>query len=60
MEGFFDQILKRLHLKLNEQGLIDFDLWEVDSTTVRAHRSAAGAGLKRGHNPESMSLRIMP
>jgi hypothetical protein len=49
MGSFFDQILQRLHLQFNEQGLIDFDLWEVDSTTIRADKSAAGAGLKRGH-----------
>lgn len=58
-EGFFDVILQRLQVKLNEQGLIDFDLWQVDSTTIRAHKSAAGAGLKRGPNPMSRSPRIM-
>lgn len=48
IEGFFDVVLSRLQLELNEDGLIDFCLWEIDSTTVRAHKSAAGAGLKRG------------
>lgn len=48
IEGFFDKILIRLQLQLNDAGLIDFHLWQVDSTTVRAHKSAAGAGLKRG------------
>ena len=58
-EGFFDVLLQRLQVKLNEQGLIDFDLWQVDSTTVRAHKSASGAGLKRGTQPKSMSQPIM-
>ncbi len=52
ISGFFDRILERLLLKLNERGLIDFDLWQVDSTTIRAHKSAAGAGLKRGPKPK--------
>jgi hypothetical protein len=58
-EGFFDLILQRLQVKLNEQGLIDFDLWQVDSTIIRAHKSASGAGLKRGPNPKSMSQPTM-
>jgi len=59
ISGFFDRILERLLLKLNEQGLIDFDLWQVDSTTIRAHKSAAGAGLKRGPNPKRENQPIM-
>ncbi len=59
ISGFFDRILERLLLKLNEQGRIDFDLWQVDSTTIRAHKSAAGAGLKRGPKPDRESQLIM-
>lgn len=59
MEGMFDKILSRLQLELNEAGLIDYHLWEVDSTTVRAHKSAAGAGEKRGTKPKKESLQIM-
>jgi transposase len=59
MNGFLDRILERLMLKLNEQGLIDFDLWQVDSTTIRAHKSAAGAGLKRGLKPKRENQPIM-
>jgi transposase len=49
-EGLFDRILDRLRLKLNAEGLIDLDLWCIDSTSVRASRSAAGArnkGIRR-------------
>lgn len=43
-DGTIDRILERLHLKLNERGLIDNDLWCVDATSIRAGRAAAGAG----------------
>ncbi len=60
IDGFFEVLLQKLQVTLNEQGLIDFDLWHVDSTTVRAHKSAGGAGLKRGTNRSKASHRIMP
>ncbi|KJJ99604.1 transposase [Pseudomonas sp. 5] len=44
----FDQMLKRLQLKLNENGQIDLKTWMIDSTAVRASRSSAGAGKKGG------------
>lgn len=59
LEGMFDKILSRLQLELNEEGLIDYNLWEVDSTTTRAHKSAAGAGEKRGGKSGKESLKIM-
>ena len=46
--GAFDQMLKRLHIRLNEQGLIDLDTWMIDSTAVRAPRASSGAGKKGG------------
>jgi transposase len=60
IDGFFGQLLRKLQVQLNKQGLIDFHLWHVDSTTVRAHKSAAGAGLKRGAGRSKASHRIMP
>lgn len=45
--GTIDRVLGWLHLRLNDRGLIDADLWCVDATNVRASRSAAGAGGKR-------------
>src|SRR3712207_6529635 len=45
-EGLFDRMLGRLRLELNAEGLIDLDLWCIDSTSVRASRSAAGGGKK--------------
>src|SRR5262245_6952972 len=46
-DGTLDRLLERLHLRLNERGLIDADLWRVDATAVQASRSAAG-GKKGG------------
>lgn len=44
--GVFNQLLKRLHIRLNEQGLIDLNTWMIDSTAVRATRASSGAGKK--------------
>ena len=42
--GMFDRLLKRLHLRLNEHGLIDLQAWMIDLTAVRATRASSGAG----------------
>lgn len=47
-DGFFDRLLERLQARLDEKGLIDWDLWCVDGSIVRAHRCAAGAREKGG------------
>lgn len=48
-DGTLDRILERLHMKLDEQGRIDTDLWLIDATNIRASRAAAGGrGKKRG------------
>lgn len=45
-DGTFDRVLKALQVRLDKQGKIDWDLWLVDGTSVRASRSAAGARKK--------------
>ena len=45
-EGLFNRLLDRLRLKRNAEGLPNLDLWCIDSNSVRASRSAAGAGKK--------------
>jgi transposase len=45
-DGTFQKMLDRLHLKLNADGTIDLETWYVDSTVIRATRSAAGAPKK--------------
>jgi transposase len=42
--GTIDRMLQRLQMKLDKEGRIDWDLWCIDGTNVRASRSAAGAG----------------
>lgn len=44
--GTLDRILEALQVRLNEQGLVDWDLWCVDGTNIRATRAAAGARKK--------------
>jgi len=43
-DGTIDRILQRLQMRLDKDGRIDWDLWCIDGTNVRASRSAAGAG----------------
>lgn len=49
-DGTFDQVLERLQVRLNQEGLIDLDIWMIDSTVVRATRVSSDAG-KRGRSP---------
>jgi len=44
--GLFDQILQRLQVRLDAEAQIDWDLWCVDGSSIRASRAAAGAGKK--------------
>lgn len=45
-QGLFDRILERLQGRLDQKGKIDWDLWCVDGSSVRASRAAAGGGKK--------------
>ena len=45
--GTFEQILQRLHLKINEKGLLDWNEFYIDSTYVKAAKAAAGASKKK-------------
>ena len=45
-EGIIDRILQALQIRLDADGCIDWDLWCVDGSSVRAHAAAAGAGKK--------------
>ena len=46
-KGVFERVLQALQIRLDAEGHIDWDLWCVDGTSVRASKAAAGAG-KRG------------
>ena len=42
-DGTLDRIVERLQMKLDQAGRIDWELFCVDGSSVRAHRAAAGA-----------------
>lgn len=42
-DGVFAQIVDALQIRLDDKGLIDWDLWCIDGANVRATRAAAGA-----------------
>src|SRR5512146_1609516 len=44
--GTFDRLLSALQIRLDRQGHIDWDLWCIDGSSVRAARAAASAGKK--------------
>ena len=54
--GTWDRILEALHVRLDQQGRIDWDLWCVDGSSVRASRVAAGAGQKGGSKSHETTL----
>jgi transposase len=45
-DGTIDRLLSALQVRLDADGRIDWDLWCVDGSNVRAHVSAVGAGEK--------------
>lgn len=45
-DGTLDRVLERLQLRLDKEGRIDWDLWCIDATNVRATRAASGAAKK--------------
>jgi transposase len=49
-EGVFAKVVEVLQVKLDEQGLIDWELWCVDGANVRAARAAGGADKKVSHD----------
>jgi transposase len=49
-DGTFNSILQRLQLRLDREGKIDWDLWFVDGSSVRAARCAGGARKKSGRS----------
>ena len=57
-DGTLDRVVAHLQRDLDRAGLIDWSAFCVDSTSVRASRSAAGAR-KRGAPASRASRRIM-
>ena len=47
-EGLWDRLLDKLRARKEAAGEIDFRLFAIDGSSVRAHQSAAGAPKKSG------------
>jgi transposase len=59
-DGTFDRILETLQIRLDERGRIDWDLWCVDGSSIRASRAAAGGGKKGGPKSPRITLWAAP
>src|SRR2546422_6461233 len=55
-EGRFDALMEALQIRLDRNGKIDWDLWGVDGSSVRAARAAAGAGKKGARKSPPITL----
>ncbi len=44
--GVYERILQALQIRVDRNGQIDWDLWCIDGSSVRASRAAAGAAKK--------------
>jgi transposase len=45
-DGTLDRVLKALQMRLDEEGRVDWELFCIDGTSIRAGRAAAGGGKK--------------
>jgi transposase len=48
-DGTFNQVLTTLQIRLDKQSRIDWDLWAIDGSIVRAALCAGGASKKVAH-----------
>jgi transposase len=55
-DGTWDRILRHLQIRLDREGQIDWGLWCVDGSSIRASRAAAGAGEKGGQMNRKTTL----
>ena len=47
-DGTWSAIVDQLQAQLQDEGMLDHELWMVDATCIRASRAAAGGGKKGG------------
>jgi transposase len=59
-DGTFDRAVERLRERLDRQGLIDWDLWMVDGSSIRAGRAAGGAGKRGGPGSPRITRWVVP
>ena len=56
-DGTFDRLLAQLQARLAAADRLDWELWCIDGTSVRAHKAAAGAGGKPAGVPPRRARR---
>ncbi len=59
-DGTFDRLQEHLRERLDHDGLLDWDLWLVDGSSVRAGRAAAGAGKRGGRGSRRITRWVVP
>jgi transposase len=57
-KGLWDKILRRLQARKMRNGTMDWSLFAIDGTVIRAHQSAAGAGEKIGTGGRAAGSRL--
>ncbi len=58
--GVFVRILKRLRLRLQQDGCLDLNTWFMDATINKAYKAAAGAKKRRGRlGPRQVQGRLL-
>jgi transposase len=55
-DGTWDRMLQALQVQLDREDKIEWDLWCIDGSTIRASRSAAGAGQKGARTSPQTTL----
>jgi transposase len=55
-EGLWERIWRQLLIDLDVEGKLDWELWCVDSSVIRAHRCAAGVVTTDANEPEDHAL----
>ncbi len=54
--GVLDRLVEQLQVQLGDADKIDWELWCIDGTMIRAARCAAGAGKKRASQSRPIML----
>ena len=54
-----DRLLQKLRFQLDENGHIDWSLWCIDGSNIRAHVSSAGAGKKGDYLNQETTLWVV-
>jgi transposase len=58
-DGTWERIIQALQVRLERDGHINWAQWNIDSTSIRASRAAAGAQQKRGPMKAGGNLKTM-